>query len=189
MIRSSSTMMIPSETPVSSICPPILVIGLGNPILGDDGVGWKVAEQVANRYSTSLMLQPIVCASMNPTNKSVVEVDCLSLGGLALMERMINYQRVIIIDALSTGQSPCGTISISLLSNLPDRALGHLCSAHDTTLQNALRVGSSLGAVLPDEIFVVGIETHQIFDFSTELSPAVLDAIPEAVNKIMELLI
>jgi Ni,Fe-hydrogenase maturation factor len=48
-----------------------LVIGLGNPILGDDGVGWVVAREVEDRL---------------PQMDHPVEVDCLSLGGLSLME-------------------------------------------------------------------------------------------------------
>ncbi len=67
----------------------ILVIGLGNPILGDDGVGWVVAREVET------------CLGASGQN---VEVDCLALGGLSLMERMVGYQRVILIDSLNTSQ-------------------------------------------------------------------------------------
>ena len=69
-----------------------LIIGLGNPILGDDGVGWKVANQLTT------IIDP----------DSSVEIDCASLGGLSLMERMLGYQRVIVIDSMETGQSPEG---------------------------------------------------------------------------------
>ncbi len=74
-----------------------LVIGLGNPILGDDGVGWVVAREVENRLRKS-------------DNKSDnnLEVDCLSLGGLSLMERMVGFQHVVLVDSLNTGQHPQG---------------------------------------------------------------------------------
>ena len=74
----------------------ILVIGLGNPILGDDGVGWKVAEAVSN----SLFPRPSLPPKDGGNN---IEVDCASLGGLSLMERMIGYERVILIDSMETG--------------------------------------------------------------------------------------
>jgi len=64
-----------------------LVIGLGNPILGDDGVGWKVAKELTT------LIDP----------DTSVEIDCASLGGLSLMERMLGYQRVIVIDSMETG--------------------------------------------------------------------------------------
>lgn len=168
---------------------PVLIIGLGNPILGDDGVGWRVAEQVAQRFN---YLPAILSGSVRPPQAASalqVEVDCLSVGGLTLMERMIGYRRVIIVDALETGQHPVGSVIKFSLVELPERALGHLCSAHDTTLQNALRVGKSMGAEIPEEILVIGIEAAQVVDFSEQLTPDVLNAIPIAVEQVMELII
>jgi hydrogenase maturation protease len=172
----------------SSIQPTVLIVGLGNPILGDDGVGWRVAEKVAQHLHPAPSLQPITPNAEGRLPFLDFEVDCLALGGLSLMERIIGYERAIIIDALSTGQHPVGTVIQTFLSELPDHALGHLCSAHDTTLQTALRLGRSMGAKIPDDIVVVGIETQQVYDFSDELSPAVLDAIHEAFDVVMELL-
>ncbi len=180
-------MSIVPVVPTNVNCPPILIIGLGNPILGDDGVGWRVAEKVAERFSLPPAGQLDSTSGM-PLDTQAVEVDCLSLGGLSLMERMIGYEQAIIIDAMYTGNYPPGAVTISYLADLPSRALGHLCSAHDTTLQNALELGQRLGANLPPKIVVVGIEAHQVFDFTTELSPGILEAIPEAVNRIMELI-
>jgi hydrogenase maturation protease len=168
--------------------PTVLVIGLGNPILGDDGVGLRVAEKVAQCLRLTPVLHTNAPMAESHASFSEIEVDCLSVGGLALMERLIGYERAIIIDALSTGQLPIGAVSRITLADLPDHALGHLCSAHDTTLQNALRLGRSMGAKIPDDIVVVGIETEQVYDFSEALSPAVLDSIPGAVDIVMELL-
>jgi Ni,Fe-hydrogenase maturation factor len=58
-----------------------LVIGLGNPILGDDGVGWKVAEEVRKQMSPS----PI---GRGVRGEGEVDVDFLSLGGISLMEHL-----------------------------------------------------------------------------------------------------
>lgn len=177
-----------SSDALDASCPPVLIIGLGNPILGDDGAGWHVAEQVAHRvnYLPAILSGPD--PSPKPADALQVEVDCLSVGGLTLMERIIGYQRVIIIDALETGKYPPGKVVIFSLADLPDRALGHLCSAHDTTLQNALRVGKSMGAALPEEILIVGIEAAQVIDFSEQLTPDVFNAIPIAVEQVMELI-
>ncbi len=167
---------------------PVLIIGLGNPILGDDGAGWRVAEQVAQRFNCLPAILNKTNPCPGPVDAAQVEVDCLSVGGLTLMERMIGYERVIIVDALETGQYPTGSVVKFSLAELPERALGHLCSAHDTTLQNALRVGKSMGAELPEEILVVGIEAAQVVDFSEQLTPDVLNAIPVAVEQVMELI-
>lgn len=144
------------------------MIGLGNPILGDDRVGWQVAEQVARRLQNE-----------------TVEVDCLALGGLSLMERMIGYERVVLIDAITTGMHAPGHVSSFPLEALDDAWAGHSGSAHDVTLRTALEIGRAMGARLPDDIQVVAIETSAAFDFSETLSPSVAAAVPQAVEMVL----
>lgn len=150
-----------------------LVLGLGNPILGDDGVGWRVIESLAARAL--------------PPN---VEVDCCSLGGLSLMERMSGYERVILVDAIYTGEQPAGNVSCFTLADLPDQSAGHTASAHDTSLRNALNVGRSMEIPLPDDrhVVVVAIEAEKVYDFSEELSPEVASAVPKAVDLVLRCL-
>jgi hydrogenase maturation protease len=151
-----------------------LVIGLGNPILGDDGVGWHVADEIAKYTADS------------PN----VEVDCVSLGGLSLMERLTGSNRVILIDAIFTGRKPNGTVRRISLEDLPDLTSGHSASVHDTSLRNALSIGRSMDIPLPEDkdIIVVAIETENVYDFSQELSPAVAAAVPQTVKVVMDLL-
>ena len=149
-----------------------IVVGLGNPILGDDGVGWQIARQVQQRCDF-------------PSN---VDVDCLSVGGISLMERLIGYERAILIDSFVTNKNPIGTLLCCSLDELPNRALGHICSAHDTTLQNAIKIGQELGAQLPKEITVVAVEAQDVYDFSEQLSPTVAAAVPTAIQVIIDLL-
>ena len=112
----------------------------------------------------------------------------LSLGGLSLMEELIGLDRVIIIDALDTGQQPVGTVISMRLEDLPNRAAGHLSSAHDTTLQNAIQVGESMGADLPSEILIVAIEAEMDYQFGEQLSAPVAAAVPEAALRVIALL-
>jgi hydrogenase maturation protease len=146
-----------------------LVVGLGNPILGDDGIGWRVADSVR-------------------AIKPDVEVDCLALGGLSLMERLVGYERVIIIDSIQTRQGKLGQVYRFALDEIPDLSAGHTTAAHDTSLQTALRMGRAMGAELPDEVLVVCIEADRVYDFSEELTPQVEAAIPEATQAVLDLL-
>lgn len=148
----------------------ILVVGLGNPILGDDGVGWVVAEEVKKHLSPEL----------------TVDVDCLSLGGISLMERLIGYQRAILIDAFISEEEE-GSIIVSKLEELPNYSAFHLTSAHDMSLQNAMEMGRRLGADLPQELTVVGVSASQVYDFSEELSPRVQEAVPKMTKIVVEL--
>lgn len=161
-----------------------LIVGLGNPILGDDGAGWHIAERVAARLPN-----PSPSTGSDQRNgQSSIQVECLGLGGLSLMEHLIGYDRAILVDAIMTGSMPIGTVTSFPLDELPDSAAGHLSSTHDTTLQNALRVGRAMGARLPDEIMVVAIEAQSVYDFSEDLTPPVAQSIPIAVQMVMELI-
>ncbi len=82
-----------------SPCHRVLVIGLGNPVLGDDGVGWRVAQEVEKRIT-----HHAVC------NIHHVEVDYHAGGGLALMERMVDYDAAIVIDAINLGHGQVGWV-------------------------------------------------------------------------------
>jgi hydrogenase maturation protease len=152
-----------------------LIVGLGNPILGDDGVGWKVAEEVGRRLPKS-------------TLTSEVSVECVSLGGLSLMEHLIGYQHAIVIDAIGTGQHPIGTAYYFRLDDLYDPTSGHTTAAHDVSLMTAIQIGRSLGAALPERIDVVAIESPYVYDFSEELTPPVAAAVPQAAEIVMDLL-
>jgi hydrogenase maturation protease len=160
----------------------ILIIGLGNPILGDDGIGWSIAQEIESQLTSS-----IKHTSQHKTMKNI-KVIKLSLGGLRLMESMVGFDSVILIDAISTGKSPLGSVIVFPLDNLPNNSVGHLSSPHDTSLQNALLIGKSLGAKLPKEITVVGIESKITYDFSEEISMPIKASIPEATSKVMELI-
>ena len=166
-----------------------IVIGLGNPILGDDGVGWKVAEEVKKHLDSPSLLAPLrgIPVGLPAGEESRVDVELLSLGGISLMEQLIGYERAIIIDALASGQ-PNGTVIVSKLSDLSDYSALHITSAHDTSLQNALKLGKAMGASLPDDVIVVGIATEHIYDFGEELSTPVAAAIPRATKIVIDLL-
>jgi hydrogenase maturation protease len=160
-----------------------IVIGLGNPILGDDGVGWKVAEEVRKHLTLRSPPGPLPVGE----GSHVVDVECLSLGGISLMEHLIGYQRAILIDAFSV-DGPIGSIIILKLGELPNYSALHTTSTHDTSLQNAISLGRSMGAQLPEDITVVGIATRHIHDFSEELSPPVAQAAQQTVQIVLELL-
>jgi hydrogenase maturation protease len=169
---------------------PTLVIGLGNPILGDDGVGWKVAEIVKQQIESdprfNIRYRPV--DSKDIRCQSLVEVDCLSLGGLSLMERMIGYQRVIIVDSMETGQSPAGCVTVFPLASLSDPMSGHSASAHDTSLMTALHTAEIMGLPIPGSVDIIAIEAKNVYDFSEELSPPVARAVSEAARAVMNLL-
>ena len=167
---------------------PTLIIGLGNPILGDDGVGWHVAEQIAKKLKRSTTDPESQLFHTDLSGIVNIEVDYLTVGGLRLMERLIGYDRAIIIDAIQTGRIPVGEVISVSLEELFEADAAHLTSTHDMSLSQALKVGRSMGAHLPKEIIIVGIEAKSVYDFSEDLSIPVSAALPKATNLVMELI-
>lgn len=147
-----------------------LVIGLGNPIVSDDSAGLRVAERLKSLLA----------------GREGVEVaeDCW--GGLRLMERMIGYDRVIVIDAICSGAPP-GTIHHLTPDSM---ATQKSASAHDVNLPTALAFGRCAGAHLPADadVRLIGIEAEDVINFSDRCTPAVTAAIDRAVLEVVRIL-
>lgn len=149
----------------------VLVLGLGNPILTDDGVGVKVAERVFRALPTG----------------APVEVREVSVGGLTLMEHMVGWDKVILVDALRTGRSPSGTIRRLTLEDL--RSLSptqHSASAHDASLVTAIGMAERMKLAVPDHVVIFAVEVENVIDFCEEPTPAVAKAIPEVADMVLD---
>ncbi len=149
-----------------------LVIGLGNPILTDDAAGILTARRVAEALPAD----------------ADVDVLELSVGGIALMEHMVGYERVILIDALWTPPDQAGQVLVFPAGDLSETLNAR--STHDADLPTALRIGRALGAPLPDaaQIQIVAITANRVLDFCETPTPAVAGAIPTAAAAVLDLL-
>ncbi|MBE2198969.1 MAG: hydrogenase maturation protease [Anaerolinea sp.] len=152
-----------------------LIVGLGNPILTDDGVGVRVAYEVEKALHAT------------PSSMADVHVTEASVGGLRLMEMMVGYDRAIIVDALmEQNGAPPGVVQRLTLADL--RAISptqHSASAHDTTLITALDSGREMGLHLPQEVVIYAITVANVLDFSEEMTPAVAAAVPKVVTAVL----
>ena len=151
-----------------------IVIGLGNPILTDDGVGVKVVYALEDALTTNAI-----------NDLTITEA---SVGGLRLMELMVGFERAIIIDAIisNNGRKP-GTyqrLSLDDLRNISPTQ--HSASAHDTSLVTALEMGQRIGLHLPEQIVIYAIEVENINDFSEEPTPSVAEAIPIVTEVVLQ---
>jgi hydrogenase maturation protease len=153
-----------------------IIVGLGNPILTDDGVGVKVAYEVEARLRDNI-----------PANLTITEA---SVGGLRLMELLEGYDRAIIIDAIQTrNDHPSGSIFTLNLDDLREISpTQHSASSHDTSLVTALDAGLEMGMKLPLEVTIFAVEVENILDFSEQSTPAVAMAIPKVVEMVLDIL-
>jgi hydrogenase maturation protease len=157
----------------------VIVVGLGNPVLGDDGVGWSVADEVERRLAAEAATGHVI---------SGVEVERLGVGGLRLMEFLTGYDVAILVDAADFPDRPAGEVRSCALEELADHAAGHLDSAHDASLRTALEMGRKLGASLPASIQAVTIQALSTDVFGEELTPEVAAAVAVAADEVMALL-
>ena len=153
-----------------------ILVGLGNPILTDDGVGVKVAYEVEVRLGGNC-----------PENLFITEA---SVGGLRLMELLEGYDRAIIIDAIKTKNGhPTGSIyTLSLADLQAISPTQHSASPHDSSLATALDAGIALGMKLPQDITIFAVEVENILDFSEHPTPAVAAAIPKVTEMVLGIL-
>jgi hydrogenase maturation protease len=143
-----------------------IIIGVGNPVRRDDGVGLLVAQELRARL-----------AGRNSVN--VVE---LCAGGLRLMEAMAGYDRAIVIDAIENGGPP-GAVCRLEAGGLQETR--NASSTHDGSLPAALALGRTAGMRLPDEICFWAVEAGDVEAFGESLTPGVEAAAGEVVEAIL----
>ena len=134
-----------------------LVLGLGNPILTDDGVGLQVARELDSRL-----------------DRQEVTVMETSLAGLDLLDLLADYDRVIIIDAIQTVGGKVG--QIYRLKPEVFNATRHAATPHDINFATALELGNKLNLPLPRQIDIFAIEVVDTDTFGEECTPEVKKA-------------
>ena len=159
----------------SNSLPRTLVLCLGNDFLRDDGVGWAIADALEE----CLPRPPI------PNPQPPVSVKRSALSGFYLLDELSGWERVLVVDAVRTGQHPPGTVL-----SFPFEALGteEGPSPHAVGLPTVIRLGRQSGVPLPSWIHVVAIEVDDMESFVEGLTPAVEAAVPKAVDVIRSVL-
>jgi hydrogenase maturation protease len=143
-----------------------IVLGLGNPILQDDGVGIHVINE----------LRPHV-------KNSKVTMDIAYTGGMNLLDMIRGYDKVILVDAIKQENSKTGEVKRFSLAEAPTV---HSSNPHDLSLSEALHLARQLGEQhLPQEIIVIGIVVKNTLDFGERLTSEVASAVPNAVTMVL----
>lgn len=142
-----------------------LVLGLGNPIMGDDGFGLAVLERLRDGWE------------MPPG------VDLVDGGtwGMNLLPEIEDARELILVDAIRSGKPP-GTVVELPRTELP-RYLAHKLSPHQIDLKEILAIAEWRGT-LPPRTVAIGAEPGEIV-MSASLTPPLEDAIPDAVDAVL----
>jgi hydrogenase maturation protease len=146
--------------------PGTLILGLGNPLRGDDGLGPRVVEELRR------------CGLPG----GVTAVDG-GIGGLGLLDYLEEWERVLIVDVAEIGLRP-GEFVRFAPSEVRLRERGDGFSIHNAGLREAIALGTAMGRKLA-KIVIFGLQPAEI-DWRQGLSPAVEAAIPDLIDAVLE---
>ena len=145
----------------------ILVLGMGNELLSDDAVGLLVAEEVKRVAS-----------------RQDVEVKCAQIAGFKLVDLLVGFDKVIIIDAIISDRAPAGEAywldSGELRRPVRDK------SNHNIHIADALELGKNLGLNMPREVKILAVEVEDCFTLAERVGDTARQAIPKAVEMVLD---
>lgn len=144
-----------------------IILGVGNPILSDDGVGIHVAQQLKHQ--------------LQDPNITISEAYT---GGLNLLDHILGFDKAIIVDAVKKKDGCPGEVH---RYSVHDFTTIHSCNPHDVSFPEAIKLARSLGEQrIPADIIIIGIHMPQIScEFGERLSTPIAQAIPTAINMIL----
>jgi len=139
----------------------LLILGLGNDLLGDDGIGLLAAQALEHSGGGS------------------VTVTGSALSGLYLLDLIEGYDDLIVVDSV-LGDHPGRVRRLSLEAFGP----GVAPSAHYAGLADALAGARHAGMRVPSRVVVVGVEIGEGQTLGSAVSPQVLRGLPEVVRHV-----
>jgi hydrogenase maturation protease len=140
-----------------------VVLGLGNPLRGDDAAGLRVASEVERL--------------LGEREAPRVTVRTSTRAGLEVVELLSGFTHAIVIDCV-TSPDPCpGRVRRLTLDACPGSA--RLVGAHDLSLRDVFDLARAAGHPMPDEVEIYGIEAAEALDIEEGLSPPVAKAVKE----------
>ena len=146
-----------------------MIIGIGNSLLGDDGVGVHIALRLSRLIKDEN-----------------VDVTDTNMGGLNLLDFILGYDKLIIIDAIMTNQSQVG--EIYKLGQEKIREPAYLAtSPHHFNLPATIEIGRRLfPSEMPKEVVVYAVGAQDVAQITEEITKKVSEAMPKVVKLVLE---
>lgn len=145
-----------------------LILGIGNDILTDDGIGSRVTRDLFTMI-----------------NLPDVEFDYACCGGLEIVEYIKDYGKVIFIDAIRTADGKPGDVYYFVPSDF--RETSHLSSLHDISFLTALKLSNRLSGGIPVDLHIIAVEIIEDMEFSEEFTPQLKEKYPEILKEVFEI--
>ena len=141
-----------------------LVLGVGNPILTDDGIGIKIAQRLKEENA----------------KLKVIET---SEAGIALLDLIAGYDKLIIIDSIQTEKGKPGDLYKLEPGDL--KPSKDFSSSHGIDVATAFELGKGLGYRMPKFVSIYAVEIKDNTTFGEKCTEEVEQRIPFIVKQIM----
>jgi hydrogenase maturation protease len=143
----------------------IVVIGVGNLLLGDEGVGVHAVRELKKR-------------ALPPG----VEVLDAGVAGIGLLDLFPGAEKVLLIDAADMNRPP-GTVVRFTPDDIQSHGESPKLSAHDVGLLEVLQLAKALGKS-PPQVVIVGVQPGEI-SWRMDLTPEIQAALPQVVEEVL----
>ncbi len=146
----------------------ITVLGIGNPLVADEGVGVRVVEELMTSYHF-------------PESVSVMDAGTM---GMSMLGTIMDTEHLIVVDAVDGTDKPPGTVVLMAPEDLKSHQIMH--SLHDIRLVDVL-ASARLAGRCPASV-VVGIQVELLESMKIGLTEPVAAGVPQAVHVVLDLL-
>jgi hydrogenase maturation protease len=147
----------------------ILIHGIGNEILTDDGIGPSLVKRLKGSLSDK-----------------DIDFETAFVGGLELLEYIQGYQTVIFIDAIRTKDGIPGTVYQLSPENFNTTI--HLSSIHDVSFLTSVALGKKLGLEMPQCIYIIAVEIVEDRIFDDNFSPQIQEKYEDIFNEVKKII-
>jgi hydrogenase maturation protease len=150
--------------------PSIHIIGLGNPVAGDDAIGLLVVKELGTYYQS------------NPN----IKLTACSQSGLYLLDLLVGFKTVIIIDAIIDEMRPIGEV---LALELPEeQKLPQGISPHFIGITSVITLGEKYQLQMPENLQIIGVVIHEHQEIRERLSPELDNKFAEIISKTTQMI-
>lgn len=166
---TASSAAVPEGASLAGPAKRVLLLGLGNDILTDDAIGLSIVREARRHLSDDESIETVETAEM----------------GLVLLDYIVGYRDVVLVDAVQTGKAAPGHMHEMRPEDL--KALP-VVSPHFLGVGETLALGRQLGLSMPERVRVFAVEVQDPFTIGTQMTPPLQAALPGIVERVLEVL-
>ena len=128
-----------------------LILGIGNPLLSDDGIGTRIVQDLEGKLDSD-----------------VFDFFSVYVCGMDLINIIQGYENLLVIDGKITQTGNPGEITFYTDQNY--EGMAHMDNYHDISFRDLIKLGRDIGLDIPNKIHIIAIQIVEDKTFSKELS-------------------